>query len=280
MKNLLLSAAIAAATFSFGLISAQAEVTNCTEITTLPTTITVPGIYCMKSNLGTNITSGAAITVDANNVVIEMNGWRIGGATAGLGTGADGIQSNNRKNIIIRNGIIRGFLKAIDLRGSSGSSGHLVEDMLIDGNRHLGIDIQGDGVRILNNTVVNTGPGDATSVAIGIKVEDGRGILIKGNMISGLEETGQIFGVRLENTIEAEISDNQVFDINEGFTETGISMVGGDQSVVFDNTIIAEFGSGIFDNGINSDDTVCINNRVRADSTLVFCDVEAGNTEF
>ena len=122
---------------SSGLTPASAETTNCTPITALPYTITAQGVYCLTHNLGTASTTGDAIRINASNVTIDLNGYRLSNLAAGAGTNAKGIYAYQRKNITIRNGSIRGFLYGIHLSDTSpytASSGHLVEDIRADGN--------------------------------------------------------------------------------------------------------------------------------------------------
>jgi hypothetical protein len=95
----------------------QAETTNCTAITSVPYTISVPGIYCLTGNLETAMTEGHAITINVNNVVIDLNGRKLGGGAAGAGTSAYGIYASGRENITIKNGTIRGFKAGVYLFG-------------------------------------------------------------------------------------------------------------------------------------------------------------------
>src|SRR5215471_9938738 len=94
----------------------RAETINCTAITALPAVITVQGIYCFTGDLNTAMTSGNAIDIQTNNVVLDLNGWKLGGLAAGLGTNAVGIHASDRKNITIKNGTVRGFLAEIWLQ--------------------------------------------------------------------------------------------------------------------------------------------------------------------
>src|SRR5262245_47728812 len=106
---------IALITVTLGASPARGETVNCTPITSLPAVITVQGIYCLTGNLNTAITSGTAITIDANNVVLDLNGFKLGGLAAGPGTLAFGIRAVNRANITIKNGTVRGFFYGISL---------------------------------------------------------------------------------------------------------------------------------------------------------------------
>ena len=78
--------------------AAWAETVNCTPITTLPTVITSQGVYCLTGSLKTNMTSGNAIEIQTNNVTIDLNGWKLGGKPAGVGTTVNGIYASDRKS--------------------------------------------------------------------------------------------------------------------------------------------------------------------------------------
>lgn len=151
----------------------------------------------------------------------------------------------------MRNGVIRGFNIGISLTGSAAtSSGHIIENVTVDQARFRGISVSGNAVRIQNNTVVNTGPNDAATDANGIVVENG-----SGNLVSGFSDTTD-------------------FPI-------GISLFGGDNAVMFDNTIINPFGTTIDGGGVNSDNTICVGNRVSGSTSFsTICDVDTGNFDF
>jgi len=164
--------------------SIQAETVNCTPITSLPATITAQGVYCLTAKLGTNQTSGNAITINANNVTIDLNGWKVDDGAAGTGTQAYGIYSA-ANNVTIKNGIVRGFYFGIRLDGS----GAVVQDMLLDGNTVAGIITTGVGALVEHNQVVNTGGSTQFSNAIGMEI-DGSGSTASDNMVSTLTATG------------------------------------------------------------------------------------------
>ncbi len=126
--------------------AAKAETIECTVIDTIPFIITVQGIYCLTGNLASGLTSGDMITVATNNVTIDMNGFKLGGLAAGAATFANGIFAFGRRNITIRNGSIRGFFRGILLQGNPAtSSGHLLEDLRLDGNTLIGARVEGTG---------------------------------------------------------------------------------------------------------------------------------------
>src|SRR5262245_2921543 len=95
--------AVLFALFSYVLHTApvDAETINCTPITSLPAVITVQGIYCLTGNLNTAMTSGNAIDIQTNNVILDLNGYKLGGLAAGLGTQTNGIHALNCKNLTL-----------------------------------------------------------------------------------------------------------------------------------------------------------------------------------
>lgn len=166
---------------------AQAETTLCTEITSLPANITTQGVYCLKHDLTTAISSGAAITIATNNVTIDCNDWKIGGLVAGVGTGAYGIYATDRVNITIRHCGIRGFLAGIYLTGTS-SGGHLVEDNRLDLNTQLSLYVQGDSLLVRRNRILQTGGKPAASMSTAAFIY-GNGV-VQDNVVNGVSPTG------------------------------------------------------------------------------------------
>jgi len=183
---------VLASTFSPHTIS---ETTECTEITSVPTVIAQQGVYCFKQNLATSISTGAAIDIQTNNVTIDFNGFKLGGLGAGAATQAFGVYADNRLNITLRHGNIRGFYLGAHLEGVLGG-GHLIEDSLFDGNRQQGIQVQGEGNLLRNNRVVNTGSSSITDQATGIVV-NGPGATVINNDVYGTvaEGAGNAYGI-------------------------------------------------------------------------------------
>src|SRR5262249_57244754 len=87
-----------AAALGMGASSARAETTQCLPVTSVPSVITSPGVYCLIGDLATRMTSGNAIEIQADNVVLDLNGHRLNGAGGGAGTTAMGIYAFQRRN--------------------------------------------------------------------------------------------------------------------------------------------------------------------------------------
>ena len=132
--------------------AARAEVTGCTEISSVPSTLSLPGIYCLNSSLVASVTSGAAIAVSADDVVVDLNGHTLEAAGP---NNALGVRTIANKNVTVRNGTIRGFAGAVAL-GNSGatSQGHIVEKLRAEGSTSFGIRVQGAGSIVRNCSIV------------------------------------------------------------------------------------------------------------------------------
>jgi len=100
----------------------------------VPITITEPGSYQLGSNLKVINRNVTAITVAADNVTIDLAGFTIEGPLAGpVGDGSGIITSTTmNNNVLVRNGVVRGFhgpaLPCVHLAGR----GNRVEDLRVD----------------------------------------------------------------------------------------------------------------------------------------------------
>jgi len=176
--------------------TAAAETVNCTTIAALPAVITTQGVHCLKGDLATPMPSGHAIEINTNNVTIDLNGFKLGGLAAGIGTNTFGIYAKDRQNIAIRNGTIRGFRQAIVIETTGASQGHLIEDIRADQNTEAGIQVNGSGSIVRNNRIVDTGGTTAlgtTVPAYGIYVS-GDGMRVIDNDIADVHGTGGSVG--------------------------------------------------------------------------------------
>jgi hypothetical protein len=212
----------------FSAAPARAEIVNCTPITALPAVITVQGIYCFTGNLSTAMTSGNAIDIQTNNVVLDLNGFKLGGLAAGLGTHTYGIHALNRQNITIKNGTVRGFLFGIRLEDTGTSQGHVIEDIRADQNTSVALDMQGSGNIVRNNQVVATGGTTifgANTDAYGIVVfGDGSRVLNNDVVKTVKQGTGTAIGILFQVVTSALAVNNRITEADIGieyFSGTG-----------------------------------------------------------
>jgi hypothetical protein len=203
-----------------------------TRINTLPYPINSPGFYYLGGNL---TTSGDGITVNVDNVTIDLMGFTL--SHTGPPGSSNGIYMNGRNNVEIRNGTISGFFggifetsfnsnnhRVINIRalnpGANGSGAnigldgvnHLVKDCFASGNAYGGIGIDGGTISGCVS-VGNSGYGISITVSGSIldnvaKDNPGNGFsvpsgnaLVDGNSASGngtnysAGGTGTVWGV-------------------------------------------------------------------------------------
>src|SRR5258707_2140222 len=86
-----------------------------TTIESVPFTITKAGTYVLDGNLTLSGTGLYAVTVDASNVVIDLNGFTL---KNGTGTNNGILTTSAAMNVTIQDGTITGFSNAVGLQGS------------------------------------------------------------------------------------------------------------------------------------------------------------------
>lgn len=175
-----------------------------TPIETLPYTISNSGLYYLTKNLTYTAASGNAISVEANDVTIDLMGFNLSGPGTGQATG---IYMSHRSNVEIRNGTISNFpLYGIREAGSTGrdhriinvrvsgvktgesagygimlfGSSHLVKDCSVFTNNYTGIYVL-YGSRISGNVVYNND---------GSGIQAGAGCSIINNTVYNNKNTG------------------------------------------------------------------------------------------
>jgi hypothetical protein len=222
---------------------------NCAgTIASLPTTITTQGVWCMKQDLATAITSGNAITVNTNNVTIDCNGFKLGGLSAGAATTARGIFTTGHVNLTVRHCNIRGFYVGAYLTGT-GSGGHLIEDNRFDGNTYYGMIVEGDSSVIRRNLVFNTG-GTTAGVFDATGIDAGMSVDVIGNTVVGVTGSsggnGNAFGIYSSGLSASTIQGNSVRALVPSGTghAFGIRNVGSDRLSIRDNELTGDAGNG------------------------------------
>lgn len=161
------------------------------RITSVPYTIDQPGFYYLTNNL---TSTGRGITIDANDVTLDLLGFTLAGPGKTSGTG-EGIYIDCQSNVEVRNGTVRDFggrgvdgtcvsygTRLINLRSiNNGGSGfyfagtdHYFENCAAATNGSDGFTVLGAAIMVGNTARDNTDDG----------IDIGEGSLIK-NFITG-----------------------------------------------------------------------------------------------
>lgn len=112
-----------------------------TPISTAGMSISAPGSYYLTTNL-----VGSGISIFADNVTIDLNGFAILGAGAG-----NGILVFSGKNLVLRNGTISGFGTGGVAINASGATGSVFENLRLFNNGGYGLEV-GAGSTVLKST--------------------------------------------------------------------------------------------------------------------------------
>jgi hypothetical protein len=187
--------------------------------------ISVPGTYCMKETV--TLTSGSGITVNSNDVTIDLQGHTINGAgnsTTAIELG-DGVQ-----NVIIQNGIIENL-------GGVSPDGIGIRDTVGNVTTLENITIQ--NVNFNNNSVAAISFNQAAAGTYDVD-----GMLIR-NCRS--DNSGQIFVQGISGIVEGcEVHENRGAGIQGGITAQGpTSAVLATNFVIRDCISTSSFGSNL-----------------------------------
>jgi nitrous oxidase accessory protein NosD len=270
-----------------GFAPAQAETVNCTAITSLPYTISTQGVYCLTGHLNTGITTGNAITINTNNVVLDLNGFKIGGLSAGLGTAANGIYAYRRQNITVKNGTVRGFIIGVFIEDGDPlvSAGHVIEDIRADQNTTGGIAVLGKGNTIRNNMVVATGGTTRTDFdrpIFGIAAVDA-GARVLNNDVTEVTASGiyAALGIYMEDASNSVVAGNRIGTIT-GLTVqvAGIVVTGESNDVLISDNHISGALNGIFFDSASSSTGKYMNNLTMGVTTPYTGGTPAGTTNY
>jgi hypothetical protein len=193
-------------------VSAEVRREACRPILRVPRTITSPGHYCLLRSVATDVYAGAAITIDADDVVLDLGGRILDGSAAGPATEAVGIGALGRSNITIRNGTVRGFLAGIQLTDQGTSHGHVVEGVTAERNTSRGIEAEGAGLRIRGNHVRQTGGSTSPlgTRAYGLLLRAPESVVLD-NEITGTNASGSfVYGILATGSDGSTIEGNRI----------------------------------------------------------------------
>lgn len=153
-----------------------------TRIASLPYTITTPGFYYLAGNLTYSSTTGNAITINADDVTLDLMGNALTGPGAATGT-VEAITMYGRTNVEIRNGTVRNFFVGVHDGDINNGKKHRALNLRVT-NTTFGIIFDGFNHLIKNcsamdniNTGLHIGSGLITDC---VANDNGNGIILDG----------------------------------------------------------------------------------------------------
>jgi len=176
-------------------------------VSTYGTNLTASGSYYLTTNLVSTNLSTDAITIAADNLKLDLNGFALIN-TSGDSNQADGVSFASRRNVTIRNGTIQGFYRGIN--GTGASPGILVENLKLASNYFRGMLLQPStgvaGGIVRNNFVRDTG-----GTTVGVADQEIRGIecccgsfVVMNNFVTHVQGKGTLagYGIHLNNSLD------------------------------------------------------------------------------
>jgi hypothetical protein len=242
---------VALGTSPFGIV--LAEDSSCTAITSVPAVISSPGVYCLAGDISTAMTTGAAISIEANSVVLDLRGHRLGnlgasasGATA-VRVGRSTASWPNLQNITIRNGTVRGFGSGVQIAALSGGGSAedvIVEDVRFEATRGAVIVLRlTSGVIVRRCLLQMADQPDSAWSASAVEVSQSSAVRILENDIE-LPMTGSPgAGIRLHDTWSVLVEGNRIACRGTG-EGTGVSVFMGGADVI-GNRIVNACATGV-----------------------------------
>jgi len=262
---------------------------NCTGfIDALPAVVSTQGTWCLRKDVSTAMASGTAISIQANNVTLDCNGFKLGGLAAGLDTGANGIGWINRNNITVRNCSIRGFEYGLNANGG-GDAYHAIENNRFDGNTHVGIHLAGDNHRVVGNQLNDTGGSPGWAGSFGMSIT-GDHVVVQGNTIAGVwvsdtanNGNGSAYGIVAVTGRGNVFQDNHILALIPRGTGSARALAVA-HALVQGNVVLNAAGGGttaVDGSNDGAPPSLCIGNRISGyTTTLDTCTSGGGNLTF
>jgi hypothetical protein len=215
-------------------------------VTSVPTTISKAGSYCLTADIAARSMTGIAIWIKASDVRLDLGDRKIvgpGGATEASAIVAE----PTAQRVSIKNGLIRGFKIGVNSQGALAR----VENVQVDRCTSIGIFVAGQGSLVRGNRVTNT-----TGNAAGLPDVAGTGIMacgpatvVEDNVVTGLPHAEQAqWGDELGIMVSGQgsvLRNNVVIDDDVPCCRLtyGISVAG--EGVTVSGSIISSFSYGL-----------------------------------
>ena len=238
----------------------------------LPLTITEPNSYYLAEDINFTSTANHAITIECNDVTIDLMGYTLKGQGSGT---KSGIYMNGRTNVEMRNGTIRDFYGGIYEASNNGTQ-HRVMNIRAVSNQYYGIRLLGKSHLIKDCTATKNGNDGLCA---------GSGSTVTGNTVYSNSDDGIQAGAynTLTNNTTYLNGDDGI-QAGDGCTVTGNTASGnghrgigvGSYSIVTGNTVSWSTNDGIeFYKGCRVIGNICDNSGWDGDGA----GIHATNTE-
>jgi parallel beta-helix repeat protein len=193
--------------------AASAETLTCTDITTLPYTISAAGNYCLNQNFSA-VYASQPITINASNVVLDCNDHSI---THTGSAAINGVYAANKSLVTVRNCALIGFSRGIAFfeTGAGLSRNNRVSGNDVRKGRLVGIQVAGSA-NIVENNRISENFGGSNTYTYGILLSSygatGVGNVIRSNLITNISPSlsVRVTGIYLLDIQNTAVKDNVI----------------------------------------------------------------------
>ena len=204
--------------------SQQRQDARAIPVNSVPYRIEQSGTYRLADDLVYPAPDGAAITIGADEVTLDMNGKTLRGS-AGSSSGAIGVMAIDRRGIHIANGQISGFYFGIDIRATDSdtqtSMRHRVVGVRAEGNWYFAVRLVGSQSVICDCAISDTGGStrDRHTIPHGVRLV-GQHNVMRDNRICDLrlgrfpEGKGEVVGVHFDRAKNSVLEDNVIVELD------------------------------------------------------------------
>jgi parallel beta-helix repeat protein len=214
--------------------------------------------------------SGRGLSIDADNITLNLNGFRVFGFPDISGEGA-GVRFNGVSGSTLKNGTVAGFDAGVHVNGGRGNTVKKVQvrDNIGGGLLGDGISVEGSSDNVIKkNQVVHNGPFGGITILGASSGNDIVSNLVIENNVKSAGPANEDIGIRIENSVtQTLISKNTV----RGSGLEGISIFAtATQNELVNNTVVS---NGFHSQGHRKGDGI----RVFGDDNLIKKNFAGGN---
>ena len=285
-----LSMLVLLATSAHATVALAQSAGACTEIDALPATISQPGKYCLAKDFTLNSAIVKAITIAADDVVLDCQGHTVRNAATSNAGKSEGIYAYAHNAVTVRNCRIQGgFTNGISFMQDNAINNKTyyvtIENNFVAGAYNHGIRAFGSAIEIRDNRVYDIG-GQVNTYAFGIRVgastlaSSFKFHLVHDNVVAGTNSPyNNAYGIYAENSIASLFWMNDVTGTTAGNPSfrSYAFRIGGTVNTINDNHIVGSASSN--DTGIlaSSPSSDCYDNNIRSPVPTTGCDASMGN---
>lgn len=261
----------------------------CTELSSLPATISTPGDYCLAGDYLTTSATERSIVISSSDVTLDCQGHTLRSkATANNGT-SSAIYLNGQNNVVIQNcRVVGGYTSGIQAYQSNSVPDKnyyvTIQNNYVAGPYLYGIVAYGSALELSNNRVYDVG-GQNNAYAMGIRLggytNGFRFHVVKDNLVAGTNSPyNNAFGIYSDNSQASLIIHNAITGFSSGnsaYRGYGIHLAAGTENSIKDNHILGGGTTGIGIKTPASSGNVCYDNQIMSATRTSGCDASLGN---